>query len=84
MCYAVPAKIIEIKKEQATVDYGGIIKKTNISLINTPKIGDYVLIHAGFAIEKLNKKTAEESIKIIKKQIELTDKKNKENQPQKD
>ena len=55
MCYALPAKIIKLEKELATVDYGGIIKKANISLINHAKIGDYVLVHVGFAIEKLKK-----------------------------
>ena len=66
MCYAIPAKIIEINGEEAKVDYGGVIKKINISLIDDPIKGDYILIHAGFAIEKLDKKSAEESLEIIK------------------
>ena len=66
MCYAIPAKIIEINGEEAKVDYGGVIKKINISLIDDPIEGDYILIHAGFAIEKLDKKSAEESLEIIK------------------
>jgi hydrogenase expression/formation protein HypC len=69
MCYAIPAKIIEINEDTATVDYGGVTKKTNISLIENSKIGDYVLIHAGFAIEKLDKKSAEESVAAIENHI---------------
>jgi len=74
MCYAIPAKIIKMNGDEATVDYGGVIKKTNISLIENPKVNDFVLIHAGFAIEKLDAKSAEESLKIIRNQIIQTEK----------
>ena len=70
MCYAIPAKITEINGDDAVVDYGGVVKKINISLVEEPAVGDYVLIHTGFAIEKLNKQSAEEALKIIKKEFE--------------
>lgn len=73
MCYSVPAKIIGIKYDEAEVDYGGVTKKVNISLLNKSNIGDYILIHAGFAIEKLDAKSAEESLKIIRNQMAKTD-----------
>ncbi|MBN2422585.1 HypC/HybG/HupF family hydrogenase formation chaperone [Candidatus Woesearchaeota archaeon] len=73
MCYAIPAKIIELKKENATVDYGGIIKETNISLLEDVKKGDYILIHAGFAIEKMDEKSAEESLRIIRNMMVETE-----------
>lgn len=66
MCYAIPGKITRMAGEEATLDYGGVTKKVNISLVANLKAGDYVLVHAGFAIEKLDKKTAEESLKTIK------------------
>ena len=68
MCLAVPGKIVEIDKvnEHAIVDYGeGTKRKANISLVKV-KIGDYVLVHAGFAIEVLNKKEAKETLKLFK------------------
>jgi hydrogenase expression/formation protein HypC len=65
MCYAIPAKIIEINGDTAKVDYGGVIKNTNISLMENTKVGEFVLIHAGFAIEKVSKRSAEESLKLI-------------------
>jgi hydrogenase expression/formation protein HypC len=65
MCYAIPAKVTELIGDTAKVDYGGVTKKVNTSLIDKLKIGDYVLIHAGFAIEKLDKKSAEESLELI-------------------
>jgi len=66
MCYAIPAKIIKITGDTAVVDYGGVEKKVNLTLVDNLKIGDYVLIHAGFAIERIQKKSAEESLEIIR------------------
>ena len=66
MCYAIPARIMEIKGDIAKVDYGGVVKKVNVSLVDDVDKGDYVLIHAGFAIEKLEKQSAERSLEIIR------------------
>ena len=55
MCLAIPGKIIEISGDTAKIDYDGITKTAKITLI-TPKIGDEVLVHAGFAIEIIKKK----------------------------
>lgn len=65
MCYAIPAKVLSMQDEHAKVDYGGVIKEINISLIGNISVGDFVLIHAGFAIERLDTQSAEESLKII-------------------
>ena len=68
MCLAIPGKIIEIdnKKEIAVVDYGkGTKRKANVSLVNV-KLGEYVLVHAGFAIEKLNEKEAQETLDLFR------------------
>ena len=55
MCLAVPAKIIEIDGENATVEYGGVRRKAIVSMVPDAGIGDYVLIHAGFAIQKMER-----------------------------
>lgn len=68
VCLAIPGKIIEINnnKEHAIVDYGdGTKRKANVTLVDI-KIGDYVLVHAGFAIEVLNKKEAEETLDLFR------------------
>ena len=54
MCIAVPARIESIIDNEATVSYGGIKMKVNIMFINEPKEGDYVLVHAGCAIQKID------------------------------
>jgi hydrogenase expression/formation protein HypC len=69
MCLAIPAKIIEINIDKsAKVDYGGIKKIIRLDLLDA-KVNDYVLIHAGFAIEKMDKKSAIKTINDIKKLI---------------
>ena len=55
MCLAIPGKIKKIKsKEIAEVDFDGLFKDVNISLVDA-KVGDYVIVHSGFAIEKMEK-----------------------------
>ena len=59
MCLAIPGKIIAINNQLATVDFNGIEKEINISLVDV-KIGEYVMVHAGFAIEKMDDEYAKE------------------------
>lgn len=58
MCIAIPGKIFSKKGDCAVVDFNGIQKEVNISLVNNLKKGDFVIVHAGFAIERLNKNSA--------------------------
>ncbi|HEC77311.1 MAG TPA: HypC/HybG/HupF family hydrogenase formation chaperone [Thermoplasmatales archaeon] len=69
MCLAVPGRVSEIKGKKAIVDYGGIKRTADISLVDV-KEGDYVIVHAGFAIQVLNKKDAEETLKIFEEFFE--------------
>jgi len=64
VCLAIPAKIVEKKGDHARVDFGdGVIREANISLVDA-KIGEYVIVHAGFAIEILDEKEAKETLKL--------------------
>lgn len=64
MCLAIPAKVIEIKGDTAKVDFGaGTMRDVNVSLVEA-NVGEYVIVHAGFAIEVLNQKAAEETLKM--------------------
>ncbi len=67
MCLAIPGKIKKVNKKTdiALVDFDGIEREVNISLVKTKK-GDYVIVHAGFAIEKLEKRDASDTIKLFK------------------
>jgi hydrogenase expression/formation protein HypC len=64
MCLAIPGKIIKIEGEKAIADFNGIEKEINVSLIKA-KIGDYVVVHAGFAIEKTDEKAAKEAYEYL-------------------
>ncbi len=64
MCLAFPGKIIEIKDDIATVDYGS--EKRKAKLVKDFKVGDYVLVSAGLAIQKVPEKEAIEALKLIK------------------
>ncbi len=73
MCLAIPGKIVELdkKKQHATVDYGsGTKRKANVSLVQV-KQGDYVLVHAGFAIQVLDKKEALETLALFREMLSL-------------
>ena len=58
MCLAVPSRIIEINDTVAKVDVDGVIRETSIMLMDDAVIGDYVIVHAGFAISKINEAAA--------------------------
>jgi len=69
MCLSFPGKIVSIKGNEAVVDFGGVRKNVNISLVKA-KRGDYVNVHAGFAIQKLGREDAFEVLKIYKERID--------------
>ena len=72
MCLAVPAKIKSIDKKEAFVDFGGVRKRISLGILDGVKIGDYVLIHAGFAIGKVKKAEAEDIMKALEELKEVS------------
>lgn len=66
MCLAIPVKITSIEDESTGwVEAGGVRRKVNLLLLPEAKVGDYVLIHAGFAISKVEEKEARELLELI-------------------
>ena len=64
MCLAIPAKIVSIEEDKAKVDFGeGVLREINITLVNA-QVGDYILVHAGYAIQVLDEKEALETIRL--------------------
>ncbi|KUE73380.1 hydrogenase assembly protein HypC [Candidatus Methanomethylophilus sp. 1R26] len=63
MCLAIPGKIVNIDGDEAYVDYGGSMKTANISMVDA-KVGQYVVVHAGFAIEVMDEEEANETLKL--------------------
>mgnify|MGYP003394718178 CR=1 FL=1 len=65
MCLAIPMKIKKIEGEFAKVEAGRLIRTINIQMLPDAKEGDYVMVHAGFALEKIDPQKAKETLKII-------------------
>ncbi|MBS7616714.1 HypC/HybG/HupF family hydrogenase formation chaperone [Candidatus Bathyarchaeota archaeon] len=64
MCLAIPAKVISVHDGKAKVDFGeGVLREVDVTLVNV-KVGEYVLVHAGYAIQVLSKTEAEETIRL--------------------
>lgn len=65
MCLAIPMKVEKVEGNSAIVSLGTVKKRVNISLVDNVRKGDYLIIHAGFAITKLKKRQAEETLKLL-------------------
>ena len=67
MCLAVPVRLKEKKSDEiGVIEYGGVLLDVNLQLLDEVNIGDYILVHAGFAIERLNEKEAEETLALMR------------------
>jgi len=76
MCLAVPSKVIRIKNSTATIDVLGAQRDISLLLLEGDvKVGDYVLVHAGFAIQRIEQNYAEETIGLFRQLFELEGKK---------
>lgn len=85
MCLGIPAKVVQIDKSNlGKVDYLGTRVKTNFELLDNLKIGDWVIVHAGFAISKLDEEEARETFSILREMAknEAQANKNKEREKQ--
>jgi hydrogenase expression/formation protein HypC len=71
MCLAIPSKIERIKDNNAIIDVDGVKRKVSLLLLEDAKVGDYVIVHAGFALHKIDEAIAMESLKILKEAASL-------------
>ena len=78
MCLAIPSKITAINGEMATIDVDGVTREASLLLLEDANIGDYVIVHAGFAIQKLDEAAALESLTLLKEAVALMERKKEE------
>lgn len=65
MCLAIPVRVVAVEGDSATVDVGGARVKARLDALGEPvQVGDYVLVHAGFAIRRLDPEDAEETLRL--------------------
>jgi len=73
MCLSIPAKVTSINGDTAVVSVGGTEYEASLQLLNDVKIGDYILLHTGFAIQKISEEDAIETLKVFKEFDELNE-----------
>lgn len=74
MCLAIPAEVIQIEDEMATVRVGEAVRKASLMLLpEKAELGDYVIIHAGFALHKVDPEEARESLRLLQELASLAD-----------
>ncbi len=71
MCLSIPAKVEKIEGEMAVVSVGGVTYKASLQMLDDVVVGDYILMHTGFAIQKIDEDEAEESLKAFREFTEL-------------
>jgi hydrogenase expression/formation protein HypC len=82
MCLAIPSKITAIdENEMATIDVDGVIRKVSLLMVENAQIGDYVIVHAGFAIKKIDEATAQESLALLKEAAALVENRHSTDKP---
>ena len=74
MCLAIPAKVISLSEDgaMASVEIGGVKKDVSVSLVEGVSEGDYVIVHTGFALSKLDPKEAQETLELFAEMASLT------------
>jgi len=71
MCLAVPVKVVSIEGNEAEVEIGGVKRRVSIVLTPEANVGDYVLLHTGYAINVINEAEAQETLKILEEMANL-------------
>lgn len=65
MCLAIPARVKKIKGDMALVDVSGVEREASVMMTPDVKVGDYIIMHAGFAIQILDTKEAKETLRLL-------------------
>ncbi len=75
MCLAIPSKIVKIESGMGTIDVDGVQRTCSLLLVEDAQVGDWVIVHAGFALHKIDEAAAMESLQILKEAAAFVDEK---------
>lgn len=75
MCLAIPSKIVKIENGMGTIDVDGVQRTCSLLLVEDARVGDWVIVHAGFALHKIDEAAAMESLQILKEAAAFVDEK---------
>lgn len=73
MCLAIPSKITRIEEQIATIDVDGVQRQASMLLLDDAQVGDFVIVHAGFAIQKLDAAAAQETLQLLREAADRAD-----------
>jgi len=73
MCLAVPLKLIQVEGSHGVVEMGGIRRKVNLTFVEDAQPGDYVVVHTGFAITRMDEAEAAETLRLLNECIEKSE-----------
>jgi len=73
VCLAIPSKITHIENDMATIDVDGVQREASLLLLEDAQVGDYVIVHAGFAIHKIDEEAAMETLNLLREAASLLD-----------
>ena len=78
MCLAIPGKIVSISGDDpllrtAKVDYGGVLKEINLAYVPEAQVGDYVIVHVGFALSRVDEDEAKKVFEYLREMEELSE-----------
>lgn len=73
MCLAIPSKITRIDNNMATIDVDGVQREASLLLLEDAQVGEYVIVHAGFAIQKIDEAAALETLQFLKEAADYVD-----------
>ena len=74
MCLAIPSRITKIENNMATIDVEGVQREASLLLLEDAQVGDFVIVHAGFAIQKLDEAAARETLDLLREAIAAVEK----------
>ena len=81
MCLAIPSKITKIDNNMATIDVDGVQREASLLLLENAQVGEYVIVHAGFAIQKIDEAAALETLQFLKEAADYVERlQNKEDE----
>lgn len=66
MCLGIPMKVVEVHGDKGIVEIGGVNREASFQLLENVKVGEYVLVHAGYAINKINEEEAQETLDLLR------------------
>ncbi len=71
MCLAIPAKIVAIENQMGLIDMDGTQREVSLLLLEQPQVGEYVIVHAGFALHKVDEAEARASLEVLRRMAAL-------------